>query len=64
MVFVEFLIKIHKILGKFMDFQSVLQSLHYMISNVVQGGRGERGGKILHESPILEHFQWTGEGGF
>ena len=47
MVFVEFLIKIHKILGKFMDFQSVLQSLHYMISNVVQGGEGGGGEYFL-----------------
>ena len=41
MVFLEFLIKIIKILGKFMDFQSVLQSLHYMISNNLSGGGGE-----------------------
>ena len=41
MLFLEFLIKILKILGKFMDFQSVLQSLHYMISNYLSGGGGQ-----------------------
>ena len=30
-------VKIHKILGKFMDFQSSLLSIFYRISNVVHG---------------------------
>ena len=47
MVFLEFLVKIHKILEKFMDFQSALQSLHYMISNVVHWGGGGGGEYFL-----------------
>ena len=31
-------VKIHKILGKLMEFQSGSPSLHYRISNVVHGG--------------------------
>ena len=41
-------VKIHKILGKFMDFQSSLLSIFYRISNVVHGGCVD----IFWNSPI------------
>ena len=49
-------VKIHKILRKFMDFQSILLSIFYRISNVVRGGCVD----IFWKSPIssdwMPHF--------
>ena len=46
-------IKIHKILGKFVEFQSDSPSIYYRISNVVHWGGGGRGGlDIFWNSPL------------
>ena len=51
-------VKIHKIWGKFMDFQSGSPSIYYRTSNDIHhGGRG--GGDIFWNSPIKFQLHFT-----